>query len=122
MVMFQGNDCAICGEPLLPNSKTGMHIDHCHVGGYVRGLLCSLCNQGLGMFGDDPLIAIKAAGYLMQPARKAIRGLNVRANGRPSKRRVKRSRSLQEVATAAHNLEDWLRREIEVRETGRTTA
>ena len=39
-------------------------VDHCHVGGEVRGLLCSNCNVGLGMFADNPEALEAAARYI----------------------------------------------------------
>jgi len=42
---------------LIPRSKspdtTRCNIDHCHDTGFVRGLLCSLCNTTLGKLGDS---------------------------------------------------------------------
>lgn len=52
--------CDLCGKALL---KTG-HIDHCHVTGRVRGILCNLCNLGLGAFRDDADALRLAADYL----------------------------------------------------------
>lgn len=46
----QGDLCAICRGPW---GNKGYHVDHCHTGGQVRGLLCLKCNSGLGMFDDD---------------------------------------------------------------------
>lgn len=39
--------CQICGR------TDRLCIDHCHTTGAVRGLLCSMCNAGIGHFADD---------------------------------------------------------------------
>lgn len=39
-------------------------IDHNHVTGKVRGLLCYNCNRGLGMFRDDVMSLREAANYV----------------------------------------------------------
>ena len=44
----QGNRCKICRE-----SSEKFHVDHDHKTGKVRGLLCNLCNVGLGAFRDN---------------------------------------------------------------------
>ncbi len=61
MRVSQGGLCAICGEP-----PTGAHlaVDHCHVTGKIRQLLCTNCNIGLGQFKDSSDILEKAAAYL----------------------------------------------------------
>lgn len=41
-----------------------MHIDHCHVSGHIRGVLCSNCNRGLGHFKDSPKFLMNAIRYL----------------------------------------------------------
>jgi hypothetical protein len=41
-----------------------MHIDHDHITGKVRGLLCTQCNIALGMTHDDPGLLTKLAEYL----------------------------------------------------------
>ena len=43
----QDVQCAVCRIGLDDNK---WHIDHCHINGYVRGLLCVSCNIWLGMW------------------------------------------------------------------------
>lgn len=59
----QGGVCAICGGGRSGPGKR-FHVDHCHVTGQVRGLLCGNCNTAIGLLGDDPERAEKAAAYL----------------------------------------------------------
>ncbi len=54
MVEAQDGLCALCRE------RPPEHVDHDHVTGTVRGLLCSCCNQGLGNFRDS-VAALRAA-------------------------------------------------------------
>lgn len=58
----QGGVCAICEKPLGERA----HIDHCHETGHVRALLCHNCNIGLGHFGDDVKLMLKAAAYVSE--------------------------------------------------------
>ena len=59
MLQAQEGLCASCGDKL-----DGPHVDHCHVTGKVRGILCASCNKGLGHFFDDPNRLRLAADYL----------------------------------------------------------
>ena len=60
----QQNDCcAICGTPQL-ELRRKMAVDHDHVTGKVRALLCHNCNVGLGNFKDSEQILTKAIKYL----------------------------------------------------------
>lgn len=54
MLAEQGGGCGICGAT-NPGSKTWQVfcVDHDHITGKVRGLLCLRCNSKLGMLGDD---------------------------------------------------------------------
>lgn len=61
MLANQHNQCLICWEELVLTA-----LDHCHKTGRVRGILCSKCNSGLGMFRDNPDLLQAAAAYLVQ--------------------------------------------------------
>uniref|UniRef100_UPI00111D166A endonuclease VII domain-containing protein n=1 Tax=Nitrospira cf. moscoviensis SBR1015 TaxID=96242 RepID=UPI00111D166A len=62
MLLEQGGGCAICRGQCKRNSR--LSVDHCHRTGAVRGLLCSNCNTGIGMFKDSPALLQAAADYL----------------------------------------------------------
>jgi hypothetical protein len=62
MLEAQGGGCAICG--VRPDREASLHVDHCHVSGKVRGILCISCNQGLGQYREDPALLERAAAYL----------------------------------------------------------
>lgn len=65
----QNGVCLIC-RGLQKNTSINLAVDHCHVTGKVRGLLCDSCNNGLGRFKDNPELLIKAAEYLKRPLSK----------------------------------------------------
>lgn len=54
--------CEICGS--IAKGKRRHNIDHCHTTGNIRGLLCDLCNKGLGLFKDDTNLLQNAINYL----------------------------------------------------------
>lgn len=62
MLDFQHGRCAICGD--FPAHDKVLHVDHCHLTGKVRGLLCPNCNHALGKLQDDPVKLRRAADYL----------------------------------------------------------
>lgn len=69
MLVEQKSLCAICGQPEIQmNHHSGkildLAVDHCHVTGKVRGLLCSRCNKMLGLTADSLEILTKAQEYL----------------------------------------------------------
>lgn len=54
--------CAICGGPCSTGRQ--LAVDHDHVTGQVRGLLCAKCNRGIGLLRDSAAVAQAAANYL----------------------------------------------------------
>lgn len=71
----QGELCLICLH------RRSLHVDHDHVSGGYRGLLCFGCNGGLGQFKDDPQVMRAAVDYLegrlgdpVRPERRVRRG------------------------------------------------
>lgn len=62
MLQQQNGLCAICRNP--PELYQKLVVDHNHTTGHVRGLLCSACNQGLGLFKDNQEYLLNAAKYL----------------------------------------------------------
>ncbi len=67
MYETQGRVCAICRRPdpvVHSVQERPLHIDHDHVTGAVRALLCRGCNMGIGAMGDDAARVRAAAEYL----------------------------------------------------------
>ena len=62
MLAEQGGSCAICFTE--PQKSRVLDVDHCHVTGTVRGLLCRSCNLTLGRMNDDADTLRRAADYL----------------------------------------------------------
>lgn len=55
--------CMICG---ISEEEIGrkLDVDHCHISGKVRGVLCNLCNTALGHARDSIAILESAINYL----------------------------------------------------------
>ena len=68
MKLEQNNKCYLCGsEGFLigkNNHNEKLVVDHDHVTGKVRKLLCHNCNRALGLFKDNPEVLRKAAQYV----------------------------------------------------------
>jgi hypothetical protein len=105
----QDHKCAMCKRDEV-DFKTNLAVDHCHISGLVRGLLCWLCNKRLGKFSDDHDLLRAAAEYVTNPT-AILAGVQVhtapgrigtlvrakalaKLNGTPTpKRRSKRAKS-----------------------------
>ena len=64
----QGGVCAVCRRPETAIGNGGMPmrlaVDHDHVTGRVRGLLCQACNRAAGLFREDIAVMERAIEYL----------------------------------------------------------
>jgi hypothetical protein len=58
LIAAQDGLCAIC------ETKPAVHVDHDHVMGKIRGVLCFTCNVALGQLKDDVALFRKAIDYL----------------------------------------------------------
>ena len=54
--------CQLCDGPTTGSG--GLHLDHDHKTGQVRGLLCSKCNHALGLLNDDPELLRRAVDWV----------------------------------------------------------
>jgi hypothetical protein len=65
LLVAQGFSCAICAVLFDPGERDLTPcVDHSHVSGQIRGLLCHACNLGLGHFRDDSKRLRAAQDYL----------------------------------------------------------
>ncbi len=64
--MKQQAQCAICGKVFCDDDC----IDHDHDTNELRGLLCKLCNVGIGALKDSSAVCLKASEYLIETERK----------------------------------------------------
>lgn len=63
----QSGLCKICKKPetmVRKGEVLSLVVDHNHVTGYVRGLLCHRCNTAIGFLRESPEVIRKAASYL----------------------------------------------------------
>lgn len=66
LAIAQGCACACCGD------VARLVVDHDHVTGRLRALLCHSCNTAIGLLKDDPARAIAAAEYLARYQRPVL--------------------------------------------------
>lgn len=68
LLLDQQDKCKICGVH-KNDLNINLVIDHSHVDGSIRGLLCGKCNSILGFANDDIKIFEKAIEYLSKTNR-----------------------------------------------------
>lgn len=62
----QNGKCAICGGGVEDSNDVYLCVDHNHITGKIRGLLCRECNLGLGNFKESIEILQKAVQYMQE--------------------------------------------------------
>lgn len=70
LLQEQNNRCAICKQEESSLGRSGkilpLAVDHCHLTGRVRGLLCKNCNISLGNMEDSVERLSSAISYLQR--------------------------------------------------------
>ena len=78
MLNEQDHCCKVCDTPVVFTKIKGTGtdrnngdsrravVDHCHVSGKVRGVLCHNCNVSLGLINDDQEILTSMLNYLQE--------------------------------------------------------
>lgn len=60
LLVKHDSNCHVCHKP----SFGRLIVDHDHVTGQIRGLLCHGCNLGIGHLQDDPEVMASALDYV----------------------------------------------------------
>ena len=66
MVLAQGSKCACCGTSEPRGKHNQWCVDHDHVTGLVRELLCKDCNIVLGLVDDSPKHLQRLTEYVLK--------------------------------------------------------
>lgn len=71
LYVIQGGKCYICQRATGASKR--LAVDHDHISGEVRGLLCKLCNRDvLGHLRDDIEALQRAIDYLREPPARLL--------------------------------------------------
>src|SRR2546423_5952981 len=68
LVAERNGRCEVCGKFCGEN----LVVDHDHVTGSFRGLLCIPCNSAIGFFRDDPSLLEKGSKYLTRHVQRLL--------------------------------------------------
>lgn len=74
--VVQKGRCEICDVPMRRHGRyvDSVAVDHDHTTDRPRGLLCQMCNKGLGHFKDSPSLLMKAVSYLKAHESPLVKG------------------------------------------------
>ncbi len=75
MLEAQNYKCMICGKGEMNYKNKVLCVDHNDKTGQVRGLLCGLCNSGLGKFLEDKQLLLNTIKYIEKYESTTINGL-----------------------------------------------
>lgn len=64
MLLDQNGVCKICNKYRTQPGKNHLSVDHCHTTGKIRGLLCHVCNNTIGLFEEDIDLMLRAIEYI----------------------------------------------------------
>ena len=64
MLQEQNGSCAICFVKAEEQKNKVLVVDHNHLTGEVRSLLCSQCNVAIGLLKENQEVILRAAEYL----------------------------------------------------------
>jgi Recombination endonuclease VII len=80
MLVHQGGCCALCHTTPSQEKTSYLCVDHCHVTGTIRGLLCKKHNNALGMLGDNQVGLERALKYIKgaAPIKQSQRSIQLR--------------------------------------------
>lgn len=76
----QNHACAVCKTPLVLFSSVKREkpvVDHCHLTGKVRGILCYGCNVAIGWIEKDAARTARCAKYIQATSDRAVYRANL---------------------------------------------
>lgn len=63
LLLDQNGRCKICNNE---STARKLAVDHCHITGKVRGLLCNKCNMAIGLLFENEEIMLSALMYVVE--------------------------------------------------------